>query len=423
MVAQVSRPASHPPLGGASHPRPIISLGGGFVSLSDRRQAELLQHQQTRDQARQRYFDRLRIARGIHQRHGFLSQTIGRIFPTWLFGDPTEEEVMDALAFSDLAAAETGPFDVGDDHTQSGRVPHEYRVAYTHPYPPASGFTHNFESPSPSVTVIDVDEEPGPSGKPSITSENVNTLVCARCLDPLVLGGSNMTEDERTHRRLWGLRCGHMLDGKCIAELMKPQPSPDMKIELSCAQFSDSKSRGRDSSVEKPFQIGSQGLDMDGTERLEMGPSASIPKAIGKADAIERQYEPSQLAVDGGQLATFAENGSIRSRLRPRNMAGHVAHTTSSSSASLRPSMRSSSQHTSASVHPTPSLATMTSARPQTKRRPKGKGKQKVMEPLILGRHEWRCPVGLCGRLHLSLDIQTQGWVMDETQGAIPIFA
>lgn len=427
MVAHVPRPASHPPPGNASRPRPIISLGGGFVSLSNRREAELLQHQQARDQARQRYFDRLRIARGIHQRHGFLSQTIGRIFPTWLFGDPTDEEMMDALAFSDLAAAEAGPFDFGDDRAQPRRAQHEYRVAYTHPYPPAPGFTHNFESPSPSVTVIDVDEEPGPSGKftgSSSSSENVNTLVCARCLDPLVLGGSSMSEDERTRRRLWSLRCGHMLDGKCMAELMKPQPTPDIEpsMEVAGTNSSDSRMRGKDPSVETPSSLSSQGLVLDGTVRLDTGPSARTTKARGKARAIERQPEPSQLAEDGSEPATSTENSSIRSRLRPRNMAGHVVHTPSSSSTSFRASTRSSSQRTLAPVHPT-SLAPVASAAPQTKRRPKGKGKQKVVEPLILGRHEWRCPVALCERLHLSLDIETQGWVMDETQGAIPVFA
>ena len=31
--------------------------------------------------------------------------------------------------------------------------------------------------------------------------------------------------------------------------------------------------------------------------------------------------------------------------------------------------------------------------------------------------------VALCGRLHLSLNIESRGWVMDETHGAIPFFA
>ena len=432
MVAQVPRPASHPHLGDASRPRPIISLGGGFVSLSNRREAELLQHQQARDQARQRYFDRLRIARGIHQRHGFLSQTIGRIFPTWLFGDPTEEEMLDALAFSDLAAAEVDPFDLGYDRAQPRRTLHEYRVAYSHPYPPAPGFTHDFESPPPSVTVIDVDEEPGPSGKPTgssssnSTGENMNTLVCARCLDPLVLGGSNMSEDERTRRRLWSLRCGHMLDGKCVAELMKPQPTPDIDPtgKEAAGINSNSRMRGKDPSVETPFPVGSQGLVLDGTVRIDTpGPSERTTKARGKARAFERQPEQPQLAEDGSESLTSAENGSILSRLRPRNMAGHVSHTSSSSSASFRASTRSSSQRTLAPVHSTPSLGAVSSGASQTKRRPKGKGKQKVVGPLVIGRHEWRCPVALCERLHLSLNIETQGWVMDETQGAIPIFA
>ncbi|KAH9055504.1 hypothetical protein EDB87DRAFT_1640726 [Lactarius vividus] len=419
MVAHVPRPASHPPLGDS----------GGFVSLNNRHEAELLQHQQARDQARQRYFDRLRIARGIHQRHGFLSQTIGRIFPTWLFGDPTEEEMMDALAFSDLATADVGRFEFGGDRAQPRRAPHEYRIAYTHPYPPAPGFTHNFESPSPSVTVIDVDEEPAPSDQPAgsnSTSENMNTLVCARCLDPLVLGGSNMPEDERTRRRLWSLRCGHMLDGKCIAELMKPQPAPDIEptsMEVAGTDSSNPRMRGEDHSVDTPSPVSPQGLVLDGKAHPNTGPSARTTKARGIVDAIERRPESSQLAMGGSEPAISTEDSSIRSRLRPRNMAGHVVHTSSSSSISFRAPTRSSSQRILAPVRPAPSLAVVASAVPQTKRRTKGKGKQKVVEPLILGRHEWRCPVALCERLHLSLDIENQGWVMDETQGAIPIFA
>ena len=113
---------------------------------------------------------------------------------------------MDALAFSELAAPDFGLFGYGEDRAPFRRTTHEYRVAYTHPYPPASGFTHDFESPSPSVGVIDVDEEPGPStsgsSSPSKNNEDFNTLVCARCLDPLILGGSNMSEDERSRHRL-----------------------------------------------------------------------------------------------------------------------------------------------------------------------------------------------------------------------------
>jgi hypothetical protein len=418
------RPTSHPP-GGAPPSRhyPVINLGGGFVSLNHHREVELLQRQQAQDQARQRYFDRLRIARGIYQRHGFLSQTIGRIFPTWLFGDPTEDEMTDALAFSELAAADPGPFDIGDDRAQLRRPPHEYRVAYTHPYPPAPGFAHDFESRSPSVSVIDVDEEPGPSTNATGSSssnknnENLNTLVCARCLDPLVLGGSNMSEDERSRRRLWGLRCGHMLDGKCVAELMKPQSAPDPAptgMEATGIESPSIRSRGQDSTQSQNLLLGS-------VEPLDVTPPIRAMKARGKYRTIERPPQSSQSTEAAGERAMSAENSSIRSRLRPRNNDGHVTY--SSSSTPSHSSPHSSSQRTPA---PVPSIAPSSAignAAHQSKRRSKGKGKQKAKEPLILGQHEWRCPVTLCKRLHFSLHIESQGWVMDEMRGAISIFA
>ncbi|KAH9954344.1 hypothetical protein BC827DRAFT_1272694 [Russula dissimulans] len=416
MAARVARPTSYPPPGNAppSRHRPVINLGGGFISSSNL-EAEFLRRQQ-RDRARQRYFEHLRIARGIYHRHGFLSQTIGRIFPSWLFGDPTEEEMLDALAFSELAAGEASPYGFGDDETPIRRTTNEYRVAYTHPYPPAPGFTHDFESPSPSVSVIDVDEEPGPSAKPSGSSslkknESPITLVCARCLDPLVLGWSNMSEDERTRCRLWGLRCGHMLDGKCIGELMKPHPT--LELELASTE----------PAAVEPHDNKSQGLSNqshDRTQNLILGdtnlPGPKSPtgptRARGKARAIEQPSQSSQPVDGASERTTFTEDSSIRSRLRPRNDPRHVIHISSSSPSSSHVSTQPSSQrHSAANISH------------QSKNRPKGKGKQKATKPVILERHEWRCPVALCERVHLSLHIESQGWVMDETQGAIPIFA
>lgn len=415
MAPHLMRPTSHPPPGNASTPRhrPVINLGGGFISSSRQLEADALRRQHVRERARQRYFDHLRISRGIYQRHGFLSQTLGRIFPSWLFGDPTEEEMMDALAFSELAAAEAGPLNSGDDRAQTQRTPHEYRVAYTHPYPPAPGFTHNFESPSPSVDVIDVDEEPCPSKKASGSfspkcNENLNTLVCARCLDPLVLGGSNMSENERVRRRLWGLRCGHMLDGKCIAELMKPQSASDFGLPHGRSQ-----GPGSSTQSQNPAQTPVMGgVDAKSPTRLT--------KAREKGRAIQQSSQSSQPAEGTGERTTFVENSSIRSRLRPRNNTGLVAHISSSLPAPSHTSAQPSSL-LSASATVAPSLAANTSH--NSRRRPKGKGKQKAMEPVILERYEWGCPVALCGLPHLSLHIESRGWVMDETQGAIAVFA
>jgi len=408
MATRVTRPTSHPLPGNVppSRHRPIINLGGGFISSSNQLDAEFLRRQQ-RDRARQRYFEHLRIARGIYHRHGFLSQTIGRIFPSWLFGDPTEEEMVDALAFSELAAAEGGPFSFGDE-PPIRRTTNEYRVAYTHPYPPAPGFTHDFEPPSPPISVIDVDEEPGPSAKPSESSsprknESSITLVCARCLDPLVLGGSNMSEDERARCRLWGLRCGHMLDGKCTAELMKSHPTPELELdntEAAPVEPPDDKSQGHSNQSHD----GEQNLILGDTIPPGAESSTSPTRARGKARAIEQPSQSCQPATGSGERTSLTEDSSIRSRLRPRNNPRHP-----------------SSQRHSAPNSPDVPPAANTSH--QSKNRPKGKGKQKAMERVILERHEWRCPVALCERLHLSLHIESQGWVMDETQGAIPIFA
>ncbi|KAI0295895.1 hypothetical protein B0F90DRAFT_1669936 [Multifurca ochricompacta] len=422
MATHEARPASHPPPGNAppSRHRPVISLGGGFISLTYQREAELLQRQQAQEQARQRYFDRLRIARGIHQRHGFLSQTIGRIFPTWLFGDPTEEEMVDALAFSELTAAEAGQSGFGNDRVQPRRAPHEYRVAYTHPYPPTPGFTHNFESPSPSVAVIDVDEDPGPSTKSTGSSsankgEDLNTLVCARCLDPLVLGGSNMSEKERTGRRLWGLRCGHILDGKCIVG------STD--VEVVSFESPHDKLQGQDALTIPQSQASAHGPLLSNVQPLDAKPSTRSAKARGKTRVIDHPSEPSRPTEETREQAVSPENTSIRSRLRPRNTAGHVARISSSLPLSSNAPPQPSTQRTAASGNPIAPSVPLSNTTHQSKRRSKGKGKQKAVEPLILQRYEWRCPVALCERLHLSLHIESQGWVMDETQGAVPIFA
>jgi hypothetical protein len=245
---------------------------------------------------------------------------------------------MDALAFSELATPDFGLFGFGEDRAPFRRTTHEYRVAYTHPYPPTPGFTHDFESPSPSAGVIDVDEEPGPStsasgpSSPSKNNENFNTLVCARCLDPLVLGGSNLSEDERSRRRLWGLRCGHMLDGKCIDELMKPRPAPDLELtgtDVAAIEPPSNGLQGQSSSTQSPG--GTQSVVPGEATPLDGKPASRSTKARGKARAIEPPSRSSQPAEVTNDQAPLTENNSIRSRLRPRNNTGHVGHIFSSS--------------------------------------------------------------------------------------------
>ncbi|KAF7773175.1 hypothetical protein Agabi119p4_5342 [Agaricus bisporus var. burnettii] len=130
-----------------------------------------------------------------------------------------------------------------------------YRKQYTHPQFSEPGFTFDFAPKSP-LEIIDVtspvvepkstafhkpividDEEdemtaasssgslsfpeshPGPQTPKK--SPAAPTLVCARCLGSLILG-NNLTSEEQKLRRVWGLRCGHLIDGRCLLEIGRP---------------------------------------------------------------------------------------------------------------------------------------------------------------------------------------------------------
>ena len=66
--------------------------------------------------------------------------------------------------------------------------------------PAGKGFTRDFELP----IVVDVPPD--------------EYLACASCSDPLLLSSAYRTQDDR----VWALRCGHMLDEKCLDKLSIP---------------------------------------------------------------------------------------------------------------------------------------------------------------------------------------------------------
>lgn len=221
-----------------------------------------------------------------------------------------------------------------------------YRKEYTHPLPPEPGFTFDFapKSPvevidvtspvvpkkerisSPEPIVIDDEEESmtsdvGPSTNadktpiPSSASTSVSkprphtpqkstgttVLACARCLDPLVLS-NNLTSEDQKNRRIWGLRCGHLIDGKCLKEIGQPhyteQPT-DLGAENSSAI--DRKGKGKAKVVDD---------EVDHDEHIH-NPGSYDPEAIGSNTTT-----------------------SIRSRLRPRNIPTSTSTGTSPFSSS-----------------------------------------------------------------------------------------
>ncbi|CAK5269927.1 unnamed protein product, partial [Mycena citricolor] len=101
----------------------------------------------------------------------------------------------------------------------------KYKTEWTHPARLEDGFVGDF-APVETIDIVDEGE----------ANETSTALACARCSDPLLLGSNDnsLTPDEVRRRRVWGLRCGHVIDGKCLEELYKPleeeeAPAPPSK--------------------------------------------------------------------------------------------------------------------------------------------------------------------------------------------------
>jgi hypothetical protein len=135
---------------------------------------------------------------------------------------------------------------------QTGGTTHEpeqYHSSYTHPSQTDPGFTFDFALPSADTyrrsrlfpptsinnpIVLDDDDDnanmsssssiaiAGPSSSSSDTGQVTATLVCARCSDLLLINAA--LHPSENDRRVWGLRCGHIIDEKCLNQLGQPPP-------------------------------------------------------------------------------------------------------------------------------------------------------------------------------------------------------
>jgi len=289
-----------------------------------------------------------------------------------------------------------------------------YKPEYTHPGKPPAGYTYDFApsdtattsgSSSPTVIVVDDDDEAGPSIKTAgSTSSSMTavetTLVCARCLDPLVMG--HMTDEQATKSRVWVLRCGHMLDGKCIEELMRPPVRPISQA----VQPVKGKGKARASTSVDVDLADASSQDIKGARNATLDAAAETwPAEVvahdrkGKGKAVDLPEPP--LAPDN-----YLDN-SIRSRLRPRHPpstggpAGLSGPLPVVSDRPARPAPRRRGYHTQG---------------PRIKR-----GRGKARKPVIEERYEWVCPVAGCGHMHVSVRVDGV-WNMDEQQGAVAAF-
>ena len=131
----------------------------------------------------------------------------------------------------------------------------QYLSSYTHPARPDPGFTFDFVLPtSPAADtfrrprlfpptsinnpiVLDDDDDgnesstataiagPSSSSSTSDTGQVTATLVCANCSDLLLINAA--LDPSENDRRVWGLRCGHIIDEKCLNQLGQPQALDD----------------------------------------------------------------------------------------------------------------------------------------------------------------------------------------------------
>ncbi|KAG5651617.1 hypothetical protein H0H81_008022 [Sphagnurus paluster] len=244
-----------------------------------------------------------------------------------------------------------------EHHQQQQPEEGKYRPEYTHPTTPEPGFTFDFAPAADAVSeedksapiVIDLSEDDVEAQSPQTASSVQTILVCAQCLDPLVQGGG-LVGDEARRRKVWALRCGHMIDGKCLEVLGAP---PQEEAEAEAEENTGSKGKGKG-------------------------------KGKGKAPVYSDDESDDDHADAHVQVQPAPEN-PMRARLRSR-------------------SSTSASKSTSASTSTAPTASSTALGKRKRERAPP------TAKRRLSAIHEWSCPVAGCARIHASVHI-AGAWV------------
>ncbi|KAF9532661.1 hypothetical protein CPB83DRAFT_847148 [Crepidotus variabilis] len=272
-------PRRNPAAAPSSHHTPAMGFGGALISSNNARAV--------REAVQAARSAHTRVISAYRRRNPH--QPAGRGF---LLHDPEEDDIPHIHRWID------SPHDTflrladrlrGRESASAAK----YQKSYTHPDTPEAGFTFDFALPSPeddgshakffpptsANAPIIIDDDDGNSG-PSVTSrQDLSTssgessslttlLVCARCLDPLPLNETLGPEDEG--RRVWALRCGHMIDQKCLNEIGKPEDGPELATH---ADPDDKKGKGKAKAIP----------DIVVSEHLLEHPAASIRSRLRSA--------------------------------------------------------------------------------------------------------------------------------------------
>ncbi|KAI0661684.1 hypothetical protein C8Q70DRAFT_671507 [Cubamyces menziesii] len=511
-------PRNEPPAPAAaprSHHQPAMGLGGALIALN-RQNALQEANRANRERERERasrgfnlpsFTDILRRMTGFAGDEGNVGNEPARPeangagwrsrFWPWSWGLPSLEAEHNAPFFDrddvwldvpdrlDGLRFGGGGFDPGRFGPVPEKVP-PWKPEYTHPYKLGPGFTHDFAPPeetTPGSSPIVLDEDAaGPSNAGSSSSSATaieTTLVCARCLEPLVLAPADgSSSEDMKMRRVWALRCGHMLDGKCVAELMVPPEALAAPVAVEPAEeqlVANGKGKGKalpdaDEPVasETPMaQDAEPEPDRKGKRRMVDPPEGESP---AKRPALSSSTPPAPTANPSSSSAVEPQPNSIRSRLRShaRNVAdvspsepgapGTSAHVTPAPASSSAPALQAAIADADAPPPPPPRrsrrhpgmLVPSAPAHPSLharhehrreqhgrererdrghghghghgRSRGKGKARAKVERPPVIeAEHEWRCPVAGCGCVHYSVRVEGV-WKTDEGRGPIALF-
>ncbi|KAJ3479004.1 hypothetical protein NLJ89_g12350 [Agrocybe chaxingu] len=233
-----------------------MGLGGALISSNNAR-------------ARQEAQDARLAARIARQRQAGRAPFFRAGLPPHLLHEDDRAQVRSVWGlghFTSLGWPFSGP--------SSGKEKEMYNSSYTHPGQPEPGFTFDFsvsEEDAPRrpgfpatsihapIVIDDSDDEPSSSDGPIVidvdsapvkkaagttssssaagskttsgSGELTALLVCARCDNPLILNAA-MDPEEGQYRRVWALRCGHMIDEKCLNEIGQPPEARLAQMEM-----------------------------------------------------------------------------------------------------------------------------------------------------------------------------------------------
>ncbi|KAI0787755.1 hypothetical protein C8Q74DRAFT_1366576 [Fomes fomentarius] len=459
------RNSSSPALSPAprSHHQPAMGFGGALIALN--RQNALEEENRREREARHSFnlaslptfsemFRRLSGQGSGNTEPGGADSGQRRWSRLWPFNLGVEDDVEPNLDFSPFSDDDTWfhlPETVDFSRKKAVEKVVHWKPEYTHPDKTGAGFSFDFSpadtafscsSGSTSPVIVLDEDEPGPSNAASSSasaSAVETTLVCARCLDPLVLAAPDgALEEDRKRCRVWALRCGHMLDGKCVAELIAPPPPPTPAPEVPAEEEYIGKGKGKARALpEVVFESSANGT----YRHTDLPVTSSTADRKGKRKALEPlqpESPPKRPALAEASAQDTAQDTSIRSRLRSHTRAaaaevtpgahggGSAAHIIGP--LDMHPPAMSGPRVGSMSRRRRRGPSGLYSLVPEielpTPSRTKGKGKARAKaEPKVTieAEHEWRCPVAGCGRVHYSIRIEGV-WKNDEGRGGIALF-